>query len=95
MAACAKAAASAASSSSPHARQALLGRHAGRLGIALLLGRQDIALALKVGIPLIVEQGVHGVAFDGLALKQHLRHKIELIAAGIQDLDRTAMGLAA
>ena len=31
-----------------HARRALLGRHAGRLGVALLLGRQDIALALKV-----------------------------------------------
>ena len=76
-----------------HARRALLGRHAGRLGIALLLGRQDIALALKVRIPLVVEQGVHGVAFDGLALKQHLRHQIELIATGVQDLDRTTMGL--
>lgn len=76
-----------------HTRRALLGRHAGRLGIALLLGRQDITLALKVRIPLVVEQGVHGVAFDGLALKQHLRHQIELIATGVQDLDRTTMGL--
>lgn len=76
-----------------HTRRTLLGRHASRLGIALLLGRQDIALALKVGVPLVIEQGIHGIALDSLALKQHLRHQIELIATGVQDLDRTTMGL--
>lgn len=45
-----------------------LGIHHGRIGavgggvVAGLLGGDDIALALKVGIPLIVEQGGHGAS---------------------------------
>ena len=77
-----------------------LGIHHGRIGtvgggvVAGLLGGNDIALALKVGIPLIVEQGGHGIALDRLALEQDAGHEVHLLAAGGDDLHRALVGLA-
>ena len=48
----------------------------------------------KVLIPRIVKQGIDGIAFDRLALKKHLGHKIKLLTALTQDALCTLMGLA-
>ena len=66
----------------------------GGTGVTLLLGGLDISLALKVGIPLVIKQGRHGIALDRLALKQHLGHQVQLVATGGKDLLRSLMGLA-
>ena len=62
--------------------------------LAVAYAHNPVALALEVGVPFVVEQGNHGVAFNGLALQQHLGHQVELVAAGGQDLLGALVGLA-
>ncbi len=62
--------------------------------VARFLGGQDVALALQVALPLVVEQGLHGLALNGLALEQHLGHEVELVAAHVEDLLGAAVRLA-
>ena len=65
---------------------------AGR-GLFRLLGGDDAVLARQVLVPLVLEQGLAGLALHGLALEQHAGHEIHLIGVGGQNRVGPIVGL--